>query len=150
MIVKHKGDLLAVKEGIVVQGCNAQGKMGSGIAALFKEQYPAAFRAYRQQYERDGLRTGQVVFHQENDQLIIANAITQRDYGRNPNIVYVNYPAITQCFELVAKQARDSGISDVHFPLIGCGLANGEWDKVAPRIEAALGETIRAHLWLKD
>lgn len=151
-IKQVKGSALSPRNGIIVHGCNAQGVMGSGFADSVKQMYPGAFRVYRQAYEKNGLRLGEVHYYRhpaelDGSQVIIANAITQQYYGRNKNIIYVDYPAISTCFDSVAKLARETGLP-VHFPLIGCGLANGAWSEVAARIEKALGPDIEKTLWI--
>ena len=64
-------------------------------------------------------------------------------YGR-PD---VDYPAIERAFQAIGAFARETGLP-VHFPLIGCGLAGGKWERVAPLIEAGLGASVPATLWL--
>jgi O-acetyl-ADP-ribose deacetylase (regulator of RNase III) len=151
-IKEIKGSALAPRNGIIVHGCNAQGKMASGFAKSLRQTYPGAYRVYLQAHEKDGLKLGQVIYYRhpaelDGSQVIIANAITQQYYGRNKDIVYVSYPAISTCFENVAKLARETGLP-VHFPLVGCGLANGQWHEVSARIEQALGPDIDKTLWI--
>lgn len=163
----HTGNLLEQK-GILVHGCNAHGVMGAGIARAIKQQFPAAFQGYRDYYERNGLRLGEViaVCHPElvkqypalaahinstdarlPESLILVNAITQDGYGgRHRSGRDADYDAIEAAFVRVRMMARDSGLP-VHFPLIGCGLAKGKWSDVAPRIEQGLGD-IPGNLWL--
>lgn len=151
-IKQVKGSALSPRNGIIVHGCNAKGVMGSGFAASVKEMYPGAFRVYRQAFEANGLHLGEVHYYRhpielDGSQVIIANAITQENYGRDKSIVYVDYPAVSTCFEDISRLARQTGLP-VHFPLVGCGLANGTWPEVAKRIEAALGPDIEKTLWI--
>jgi O-acetyl-ADP-ribose deacetylase (regulator of RNase III) len=147
-----KGNILSLKHGIIVHGCNSKGVMGSGMADSIRKMYPGAYRVYRDEFEQRGLFLGGVTYYhvpsiEDDNQLVIANAITQENYGRNKNIVYVDYPAISTSFEKIAVKAKALNLP-VHFPLIGCGLANGVWEKVAPRIEEALGPDIEKTLWI--
>lgn len=151
-IKQVKGSALSPRNGIIVHGCNAQGVMGSGFADTLRKTYPGAYRIYRQAYEKDGLHLGEVHYYRhpielDGSQVIIANAITQQYYGRDKSVVYVDYPAVSKCFESVAKLARVTGLP-VHFPLVGCGLANGQWNEVSSRIEQALGPDIDKTLWI--
>jgi O-acetyl-ADP-ribose deacetylase (regulator of RNase III) len=152
-IQEHKGNLLAVERGIIVHGCNALGSMGAGVAVAVRKQFPQAYEAYRERHQSSGLRLGDVISvivgedADRSARLIVANAITQEDCGREPGRVYVDYEAITKCFGLVRGLALHHGLP-VHFPLIGCGLANGKWEEVAPRIEKALGPEVEKHLWV--
>lgn len=73
---------------------------------------------------------------------MVVNLMTQEDYGRDPYRVYVDYDAISRGFEAVlAPLALDTGLP-VYFPKIGCGLANGDWQEVSRRIEAAMPEGV--------
>lgn len=145
------GNILTVANGIIVHGCNAQGKMNSGMAKGIRDTYPGAYQSYMAEFNKNGLSLGGVTFYRhppgaDGSQVVIANAITQKYYGRNKDIRYVDYPAITVCFNEIARVAKSLGLP-VHFPLIGCGLANGKWPEVSPRIEAALGPGIEKTLW---
>jgi len=151
-IQKHVGDLLAVDRGIIVHGCNAKGVMGSGVALAVRRKYPQAYAAYRKTYLEAGLRIGQIIpvvltRDSKGPTLILVNAITQEFYGTDRR--YVDYDGLARCFEQVAELARAHALRDVHFPLIGCGLAGGDWREVAPRIETAL-EGLNAHLWVLE
>jgi len=151
-IQKHIGNLLDVKHGIIVHGCNAQGVMGSGVALAVKNKYPGAFRAYQEAYFDRELRLGGIVpYLADGDptypKLIIVNAITQEFYGTDRR--HVDYDALRTCFKEVAKLAKTTLLFDIHFPLIGCGLAGGDWSVVAPIIEEEL-DGMRAHLWVLE
>ncbi|WP_343683631.1 hypothetical protein [Asticcacaulis sp.] len=50
-IIYEQGDLLKAPERVICHGCNAQGKMGAGIATAIKKIYPEAFSLYRATYE---------------------------------------------------------------------------------------------------
>jgi O-acetyl-ADP-ribose deacetylase (regulator of RNase III) len=133
------GSLLDVKEGILVHGCNAQGVMGSGIAKAIKDTYPQAFAAYRETYEKEGLHVGQVIWARisETPRLAVANAITQKFYGRDPTVRYVDYDAVKVAFEKIAVVAKKHGLT-VHYPRIGAGLGNGDWSVLSGIINQAL------------
>jgi O-acetyl-ADP-ribose deacetylase (regulator of RNase III) len=147
MIIEHKGDLLSVEKGIIVHGCNAQGVMGSGVARLIRDKYPTAYTLYRSTYESRGLKVGEVIYLRVNENLMIANAITQQNFGGDPRVVYVNYERLRDCFSDVAKLASLTSLP-VHFPLIGCGLANGDWNVVSKIIDEAMPDPIEKHLWV--
>lgn len=147
------GNLLEVKEGILVQGCNAQGVMGSGVAAAIRAKWPGVYDTYRRAYEKrkaesgQTLELGRVIWHtiSREPKLTIANAITQEFYGRDPNVVYANYEAIGKAFERVGEIARQHQL-EVHYPLIGAGLANGDWNIISSIIEDKL-QGVEHTLW---
>ena len=148
------GNLMAVRHGILVHGCNAQGVMGSGVAAAVRETYPGAYEAYRRAYEKrmretgKTLELGRVVWFtvsKDEPKLAVANAITQEFYGRDPNRVYVSYDAIRTAFHRIGEVAREHQLP-VHYPLIGAGLANGDWTTIADIIDQEL-EGVEHTVW---
>lgn len=149
-LIPTEGSLLDATEGLIVHGCNAQGVMGSGVAAAVREMYPQAFRDYRAAYERQGhrLHLGQIIWTRISTEpkLAVANAITQEFYGRDPNRVYADYQAIETIFTKLGHYARQWQVP-VHFPLIGAGLANGDWGIIEPIIEKAL-DGVQHTLWI--
>lgn len=108
MKIEYKtGNLLDAEERVVVQGCNAQGVMGKGLAKEVKERMPHVFLTYREAYEtRDdtsrGLPLGTIVWAKDGDPdrldqgKVVANAITQDQYRQDPNepTVHADYEAI--------------------------------------------------------
>jgi len=168
LITQKQGNALLVESGILVHGCNCLGNMGGGIALHIRNKWSDVNDAYRRHQSKVGLRLGDVNFvagmafkdtpvalhiHEFSEQLppnlIVANAMTQQIYGGDPNVVYVSYDAISATFARVALVARAAGL-DVHFPLIGCGLAHGKWSEVGPRIDATLAPDLAGHLWTFD
>lgn len=142
----HIGDILSVTEGIIVHGCNAQGVMKSGIAKDIREKYPQVYEDYKQHERERGLELGDAIYTTIHKDLIIVSAITQEFYGR-AKVIYVDYDAISSAFMKIGLVASLKGL-DVHFPLIGCGLANGKWSEVKPRIDEELCLDDRSHLWV--
>ncbi len=131
------GNILDGPEQFLVQGCNAQGVMGSGLAKQIREDYPKVYVEYRRAYE-DGdnfLALGEMVWVDVEDRIIL-NAITQQNFGRNPNVVYASYDAIEQVVKTIDEELGSvDSPPRVAFPLIGCGLANGSWKIVSQIIE---------------
>lgn len=137
-IIEQKGSALHVEEGIIAHGCNALGVMGAGFALKVKQRFPEAFQAYKNQQRESGLALGTVSFAQAGPRLWVANVITQeRIYGR-PGEPLADLDAIERGMALVGAKALSLGLQ-VEMPLIGCGLAHGDWAIVLPRIEAGLG-----------
>jgi O-acetyl-ADP-ribose deacetylase (regulator of RNase III) len=126
------GDLLSAPELVVVQGCNAQGAMNSGVAKLIRERCPKVFDEYSRVHKSEGLAMGQVIWVEESTRRVYANAITQQFYGREPNHRYASYDAIALAFEEIN---HIMGEMRVAMPLIGAGLAQGDWQIISRIIE---------------
>jgi O-acetyl-ADP-ribose deacetylase (regulator of RNase III) len=151
-IERHVGNLLDVTTGIIVHGCNACGVMGAGVAKAVKDRYPGAYQLYRRMYEGPGLTVGNIVPYEvptlaPRPELLIVNAITQQDYGTNRR--QVDYEGLFRCFSQIPQLAMAYQLRDVHFPLIGCGLAGGDWDIVEAIIESTL-KGLAKHLWVLE
>lgn len=144
-----RGNVLDVAEGIIAHGCNALGVMGAGFAKQVKARHPEAFRVYKQWEREHGLALGSVSFAQVGPKLWIANVVTQeRIYGAKGERL-ADLDAIEAGFALVGQKARELGLR-VEMPLVGCGLAGGEWVDVRPRILAGLGSGVESRLWVYE
>ncbi len=138
------GDALAVETGIIVHGCNCQGIMGGGIALQVRNRFPIAYNMYREAHRIFGLTLGEIIPVEVAPKKYIVNAMTQDNCGSDKR--YVDYEAIAKCFEKVTELARSIHLNqgkdgvklDIVFPMIGAGLAGGNW-KI---IETIILETI--------
>ena len=135
-IIYKTGDLLEAPEHVICHGCNAQGKMGAGIAVPIRKRYPKAFDDYRV-YEAQGnrLELGQCCFVECPEGRIVIDAVTQEFYGREPDIVYASYDGIRRALQRINDWAKANGVDTVAFPKIGAGLARGDWSIIADIIE---------------
>ena len=133
----RKGDLLQTEVKHLIHGCNSKGVMGSGVAKVLREKYPQAYQDYNDSYNSYGLELGDVIVSVQDDGKIIHNAITQKDYGRRDDRVYVSYWAIAEVF----RKINQWGIKEIAMPKIGAGLANGDWNVISAIIENTLIDT---------
>ena len=151
-IHRRIGNLLSVRSGIIVHGCNALGVMGAGVALAVRKKYPGAFLVYRDQWLMTGLQVGSIIPYRVpklagEPALFIVNAVTQQNVGTRQR--QVDYEGLGRCFNKIATFAREQNIDEVHFPLIGCGLAGGEWGVIEPIIAEEL-EGLNANLWVLE
>lgn len=148
------GDMLTVKEGVLIHGCNAQGVMGAGIAKQIKEMYPACFDEYRAELlmQAHGGRSmlGKCIPFVASTELIIINAITQEKYGTDKR--HVDYEAVKKCFMQTVRFAKDEGYH-VHYPQVGAGLAGGDWailNDIIDTVFAEHGPNVERTLWIYE
>lgn len=126
------GNLLDATSGIIVHGCNAQGVMGSGVAKAVKDKYPEAYQKYYAEYLHGLLTPGWISVYNPSRYLTIVSGITQEYYGRDKNVVYVDYDSLAEVFRKV--KSIWPGVP-VHIPKIGAGLANGDWEIISRIID---------------
>lgn len=122
-----KGDLLSLfREGkfdVIAHGCNCFIAMGAGIAYQVATQFPEAVVADKNFVIPPGdmnrLGTFSMVQTKEG---IILNAYTQFKPGKNlsKEALIMNLAKIGQLFK-----GKKIGL-----PLIGCGIAGGDWEEV--------------------
>lgn len=147
------GDITTMKAGILMHGCNAQGFMGSGVAKTIRIKFPRVYDAYVYQDMESivGLRLGDVIFAKPSDssKIIVANAITQVDFGTQKR--QVDYGAIYDCAVRV-KEVAVERMMDVHYPLIGAGLGGGDWAIISDILKSVFDDDqeIEHYLWIYE
>lgn len=157
MITEHIGNIfdnvLAIAEQnkdknfVIVHGCNAQGRMGTGIALEVKERFPEVYAVYKAVFDSNGLIVGDVIPVAIRHNVIIANAITQKNYGYD-GARYLSYDGLnSSLIELHLRMDEVFGEYSLSFPLIGAGLAGGDWGVISSIIEATIPDNIEKHLY---
>jgi O-acetyl-ADP-ribose deacetylase (regulator of RNase III) len=141
MITEIKGDLIKLaKEGnfdIIVHGCNTKRRMGAGIALSLKNEFPIIEKI-------DNETTNNILGYYDIIEIkkynfSIVNAYTQFSYGKASAMALdsqsTRYNAIRKVMNSLNKECRGFKIG---LPLIGCGLAGGDWNIVKKIIEEEL------------
>lgn len=135
-----EGDLLKLASAgefdVIIHGCNCFCTMGRGIALSIKQQFPAAYQAdcatEKGSKEKLGSYSHAEVSVDEHT-FTIVNAYTQFNWrGRG---VKADYDAIRSVFSCIKQDFSDKRIG---YPLIGAGLAGGDWNVIAEIIDSEL------------
>ncbi|NVJ60758.1 MAG: macro domain-containing protein [Gammaproteobacteria bacterium] len=132
------GDLIQLAEqglfDVIVHGCNCFCTMQSGIARQIKDNYPQAYQADLKTTKGDSAKLGTYSFSEaEIGNFVIVNAYTQFRYGRLKR--YADYDAIQRVFSAIK---RDFSGKRIGYPLIGAGLAGGDWTIISEIIDTEL------------
>ena len=126
--LKVKGDLIKAfkldKFDGIVHGCNCFCNMGAGIAKTISKEFPVALEADKTTLRGDDSKLGSYTIAETEFGNII-NAYTQYHYGFGK--VNCDYDAILKVFTTLNKEYKGKTIG---IPLIGCGLAGGDWSIV--------------------
>ncbi len=122
---RHRAEALA-------HGCNCAGSMGAGIAAGFKERYPAMFEEYRRlcQAKPPEFTLGGVFLWLDKRRPAVFNLGTQPRPGRG-----ATYPAVEAALRAMREEADAAGIRSVAMPRIAAGYGGLSWRKVKALIE---------------
>lgn len=138
MIRFTQGDLLEADTEALVNTVNTVGTMGAGIALLFKQRFPANYRAYRNACQKGEVRVGQMFVTagvEQGDPRWIINFPTKEHWSKPTKLEWV-------ASGLVALRAviQKKRIGSVAIPALGCGHGGLEWKVVRPMIQEALME----------
>ena len=119
---------------VIIHGCNCFNIMGAGIALQIKNRYPTAYLSdcmtTRGNPRKLGHYTSAIQSFVGGNTFVIINAYTQFDY--NSNTMPVDYTAIKQVMRTLNAVYKGKRVG---IPLIGAGLAGGDWDTISKIID---------------
>eukprot|EP00746_Dinoflagellata_sp_MGD_P112156 gnl/MRDRNA2_/MRDRNA2_49116_c0_seq1.p1 gnl/MRDRNA2_/MRDRNA2_49116_c0~~gnl/MRDRNA2_/MRDRNA2_49116_c0_seq1.p1 ORF type:complete len:587 (+),score=114.43 gnl/MRDRNA2_/MRDRNA2_49116_c0_seq1:77-1837(+) len=149
------GDATVVQYGkgqkIITHVCNDRGRWGKGFVMAISRKWPEAARMYRQWYKaggKEGFALGAVQLIELNPSLTLANMIGQNGIKTGSKGPPVRYDAIGEALMAVSAHAVSEGAS-IHMPLIGTGLAGGEWQQIEDQLLTAL-ERYSVHAYVYE
>jgi len=139
-----KGDLIKLAQqgefDVIVHGCNCFNTFGKGIALSIKNKFPEAYDADCNTISGDRSKLGTyssvVVRNDAGGELGIINAYTQYTYWDRSVPVLFEYDA----FQKILDNFSEFRVPGERwgFPLIGCGLAGGDKERILKMIETTL------------
>jgi O-acetyl-ADP-ribose deacetylase (regulator of RNase III) len=135
-----EGDLISMAANgdfdVIIHGCNCQCQMGKGIALKIRNNYPEAYEAdcKTEKGSREKLGSYSAVNVKRNrSEFTIVNAYTQFHWkGKG---VKADYEAIRSVFK---KIKNDFSGKKIGYPLLGAGLAGGDWGVIKSIIDEQL------------
>jgi ribA/ribD-fused uncharacterized protein len=133
----HYGNLIEqAKNGefdVIIHGCNAFHTMGAGIARHIKTNFPEAFDADKKTGYGDKNKLGnfsEATITRNENTFVVINAYTQFNYGGGvDNFEYDSFPSLLQSIKAKYGDKR------IGVPLIGCGLAGGDEQRIVQMIK---------------
>ena len=143
-------NIVLTDKDIIVHQVNCLGKMGSGVAKAIYTKYPEVKKEYLKFHKKEMKKAsetrdllGLVQFVDVYDGKIVANVFGQDKIRKNwkDTTVYTKEDKLIEGIQKVKELAEKQGFS-VAIPYeIGCGLANGDWNSVQPKIEAVFEDS---------
>lgn len=146
-----QGDLLQLavdgEFDAIVHGCNCFNAMGKGIALLIKNRFPQAYVADCKTIKGDRSKLGTYTFaniqREDGSIFTIFNAYTQYTYWDRTVPVLFDYDAFQEILDRIkgidaSLDAVGEGRKRWGLPLIGCGLAGGDKERVLKMIKETL------------
>lgn len=142
-----KGNLISLakmgKFDVIAHGCNCFCNMGAGIAPQMAEAFGAdKFKGEHIRHQGNINKVGTIDFEtielQTGHELTVVNAYTQFRYGKNHKDG-TNRPADYEAIALCMRKMNFL-FSNMHIglPLIGAGLAGGDWEVISTIIKEEL------------
>ena len=116
---------------VIVHGCNCFCTMGAGIAATIKNIFPEAYTADCNTAKGSKIKLGTFTQATVNN-VTVVNAYTQYDFRGRKN---ADYRAIRDAFRAIKDTFSGKKIG---YPLIGAGLAGGDWNVISKIIDEEL------------
>jgi O-acetyl-ADP-ribose deacetylase (regulator of RNase III) len=111
--------------------------MGKGIALMFKEAFPANFRAYEEACKRKEIQVGHMFVTEnltfEGPRWLIN--FPSKKHWRQPS----KLEWIVEGLKDLRRVVEEKGIRSIALPPLGCGNGGLDWSDVRPEIERALG-----------
>lgn len=157
MVQEIKGDLLDTDCRIIAHGVNCQNVMGSGVARALFMKWPEVKFNYHQMFnefhdyageEGEGFM-GSIQAIELVEDKIVVNCFTQMYYGNDFDTRYLSYDALEECMWNLYDLCLEYGEYEVAIPLIGCGLAGGEWSVVKAILEVVFPEEFTVKVYIK-
>lgn len=138
MTLEHRvGDLFEQRDvDALGHGVNCVGKMGSGIAPLFKSRFPDMHAAYVRACNSGALQVGGVFPWALPNGRFIYNLASQHRTGRDARLDAVR-SSLVQAF----AHAAQNNVASIAIPRIGAGIGGLRWDDVLAELHAVADDS---------
>lgn len=148
MIREVRGNILHADVEAIVNPVNTKGVMSLGLAAQFKEAYPAMFLEYRASCRRGEIKVGIVhpwatlFTHPKQPRWIIS--FPTKQHWKDPSQIEWIDDGLSSLRATITRLR----ITSIAVPALGCGLGGLPWPEVRALIEAKLGDLPDVEVWL--
>lgn len=122
---------------------NNMGKWGKGFVLSLSKKYPSCKTGYMDLYENEkkpSLGHTQFLCVDFKQRVYVANLFAQDGIKKNSKDqgIYISYAALSECLAKVADYCLANRILSVQMPMIGAGLAGGDWNTIKEIIKNEL------------
>ena len=141
MITEIEGDLIKLalegKFDAIAHGCNCQCAQKSGIAKQIKETFCTDLYAFEDSsYKGDRRKLGAIQHQYQNispdKKMLVFNFYTQYNFKTEKDPAPFNYGAFWACLQAYRRLFSRHHLG---IPMIGAGLAGGDWNRIREIIE---------------
>jgi len=132
MLLFRDGDATIPQHRIcIAHVVNNIGVWGGGFTASLEREYPGTGADYRKQLR--GRELGDVFFSQHKA-VVICLMVAQNGVISSDNPLPLVYSELGRCLGKLADTISPLNITAIQMPMIGAGLAGGDWNIIEPMI----------------
>ena len=121
------GDLFDTQYPAIGQGVNIKGLMGSGIAPVIRNRFPAVYPPYKKACDEGTLLPGMMLPVEVEPGFWVFNLASQDLPGANANLDWLE-----ASLEETFKFCKENAIPGFSIPRIGAGIGGLDWADVKP------------------
>lgn len=135
MVIYQQGDMFEGDYDVLVNLVNCVAVMGAGVAAQFKERWPAMFDDYAEACRRGEVRPGVLHTWEAPTGQLVVNLPTKRHWRDDSR-----FDDVEAGLRALRELLRGRGRVRVALPPPGCGHGRLEWARVRSMIDLQLGD----------
>jgi O-acetyl-ADP-ribose deacetylase (regulator of RNase III) len=141
MIYEVEGDILLTGAQVIAHGVAANDPMKQGLALALHERYPAMHKDFHHWCHQARPQPGAAWIWASADGKRIVNLLTQEGgYGAGNHPGKATESNVNHALKELKKILQKEKCSSVALPRLATGVGELEWNKVAPLIQAQLGD----------
>ena len=132
---------------LIVHGCNDLGKWGRGFVLALSQKWKGPEKEYKKWIEEFKPELGNFLLVKVEEDIWVCNLISQEGIyplkaaKGHSGLPPIRYEALKKGFSglrsFLSEKGKGSNYS-IHMPLIGAGLAGGNWDQIEEIIQEEL------------
>lgn len=134
MLIYRRTSIFESPAQTLVNTVNCVGVMGKGLAQAFREREPDMYAAYKRICDQKSLTPGKLWLWRGRGSWVLN--FPTKVHWRNPS----KLEWIEQGLEKFVSAYAAQGITEISFPLLGCGNGGLDWDDVRPVMEHYLSQ----------
>ena len=141
MIYEVEGDILLTSAQVIAHGVAANDPMKQGLAMALHERYPAMHKDFHHWCHQARPEPGAAWIWAGADGKRIVNLLTQEGgYGAGNPPGKATESKLNHALKELTKILQKEKCTSVALPRLATGVGELEWNKVAPLIQAQLGD----------
>jgi O-acetyl-ADP-ribose deacetylase (regulator of RNase III) len=125
-----RGDILGSDCEALINPVNCRGKMGRGLALLYKRAFPKMFLAYKRACAEGKVKVGRMHIWRGSERKWVINFPTKDHWRDMSKLEWI----VLGLGDLV-RVVKEEGIMSLALPQLGCGLGGLHWYQVRGEIK---------------